>query len=269
MNEYGVKEVHLIIKDVGMNVVGVLSSNISYAPYDIKLDKKTNEIDSLSFKISPLNDKYMYLFNENIVEYEGENYIINSSQLSSESSVDYEIKAEHESCVLKKKMNGAIEMFSNTVGEMVESVLEGTGFVFGGTDIEDSKKRHLISNEESVFTNLNSIAEVFDARLKIETKTVNGVIYKSVSVYEGSTNKGRYFKRGRDLKSSRIGYSTENQITKLHVFGGTDKITGLEIDMIEAHPEHKAYVEDYSYFLDQGLTKIGRASCRERVYVLV
>lgn len=246
--------INLIIKDIRENILAILSSDTDFAPYDIVEDDNINECAKLSFKISPYNDKYKYLINENLIEFQGENYIINRVSLTDDTKTSYTVESEHETTSLKGVMNGKIDIKAGSPQDLIGEVLKGTNFIYGGTDIGDSTKRHLMSDEQSVFANLCAIAEVFNARLDFATKTVNGRVVKSVSLYYKDIDNGRYVRKGRNLRSVNLSYDTTNMITRLHVFGDADKVTGNEITMISVNPTGNPYIENYDYFLNQGLT---------------
>lgn len=248
-----VKRPHLEVYDINKNILAVLSDKTPFTARDLRITHSINETSSVGLNMSCRNEKYKYLTNENLIKFEGEYYSIKKSNVD-DASRNLVIECEHESCSLKDKLSGKIEKISETAGDLITLVLAGTGWVFGVTDIPNTKKRHLITNELSVFGNLVEIATNFNARLKFSTNIVNGVEIKSVSLYANPIDNGRYVKRGRDLKSVNISYDSTNLTTRLYVYGKNDDTTGNEISMMSANPTSLPYVDNFSYFKDLGYT---------------
>ena len=186
-----------------------------------------------------------------MIKYKNEYYIINDISIDDSDRTVVTISATHECSELNNKQNGKFEEIAKTVGELVSLVLEDTDWFFGGTDIPDSKKRYLLSENESVFTNLVTIAEVFNARLDFNT---NSDGRKSVSVYQNSIKNGRYITKGKDLKNVNISYNTDEMVTRLTPFGAVDDAINQPVDIMDVNPTHKSYVDNFNYYLNQGYT---------------
>ncbi|MGL4450742.1 MAG: phage tail protein [Sarcina sp.] len=233
--------------------LGLLTDGTSYSAYDIEISKTDNDATKLNFTISEKSPKFKYLVNENMVLMDGEYYIIKKITLEESADYSYRFECEHEICSYKEKLNGKIEMIGespeNLINEVCTNVTSPLPIRFGGTDII-GKYRHLISDEQSVFSNLVSIAEVFGARLIF--KKINGIIH--VWLLANPKDKGRFVEKKRDLDSVNLEYDSNEMFTRLHYFGGSDNDTGNEITMHDVNPTGKSYVEDFSYYLNQGYT---------------
>ena len=231
--------------------IGLLTDGTIYGAYEIELNANDSDADSLTFKIAGDSPKLKWLVNENLILMDGEYYIIKKISMEDRGEVIYTIEAEHEICSYKEKMNGKIEMIGcspeKLITEVCTNVTEPLPIRFGGTDII-GKYRHLIAEEESVFANLVSIAQVFNARLKFVN--IKGIIH--VWLLEKPADKGRFIEKGRDLNSVNLEYDSTEMYTRLHYFGGTDKVTGNEITMHNENPTGKSYIEDFSYWTNQG-----------------
>ncbi len=231
--------------------IGLLTDGTRYSAYEIELNANDSDADSLTFKIPGDSPKLKWLVNENLILMDGEYYIIKKISMEDRGDVVYTIEAEHEICSYKEKMNGKIEMIGcspeELITEVCTNVTEPLPIRFGGTDIV-GKYRHLITEEESIFSNLVSIAQVFNARLKFVN--IKGIIH--VWLLGNAIDKGRFIEKGRDLNSVNLEYDSTEMYTRLHYFGGTDKVTGNEITMHNENPTGKSYIEDFSYWTNQG-----------------
>lgn len=231
--------------------MGLITDGTRYSAYEIELSANDSDADSLVFKISGDSPKLKWLVNENLLLMDGEYYIIKKISMEDRGEITYTIEAEHEICSYKEKMNGKIDMIGCNPEELITEVCTNTTELlpirFGGTDIIN-KYRHLQSEEESIFSNLVTIAQRFNARLRFVNR--GGIIY--VWLLEKSVDKGRFIEKGRDLNSVNLEYDSSEMYTRLHYFGGTDKVTGNEITMHDENPTGKSYIEDFSYWTNQG-----------------
>lgn len=250
---------HIEIYNLRRTILGILSDNTPNCVRSVNVNKTLNETSKLNFTLPSYSEKMQYVINENLVRLEEEYYFIKKMTLDSTKTM-LEVECEHESSELKEKILGKFDKIAETVESLMELVLDNTGWVFGGTDIPDSTKRHLITNEQSVFANLVAIAENFNARLVFKTEVINGVEVKGVSLYAQYVDNGRYVRQRKDVKNVNLIYDTNNMVTRLTVFGKADDVTGNEISMMVAHPKNLSYVEDFSYFKNQGYTDLDIAA---------
>lgn len=248
-----IEKPHIEIYDVNKNILGVLTDRTPFSAYNISISHSINDTSKLKFLMSMSSEKAIYLLNENLIKFEGEYYSIKKVAYD-DSTNKYSIETEHESCDLKDTLLGVIEKISEKVGDLVNLVLSGTGWVFGSTDIPNTKLRHLMTNELSIYANLVEIADNFNARLEFTNTVVNGVEIKNVSVYANPINNGKFIVKRKGYKDINISYDSTSLVTRLYVFGKNDDATGNEISMMAAHPMNLPYVEDFSYFKGLGYT---------------
>lgn len=243
--------VEYIVCDMRKQELTVLNGRSEYKPYNNTLERTINQASKLQFNISIKSGVLQYLTNDNLIKYKSEYYIINDISIDDSDRTVVTITATHECSELNNKQNGKFEEIAKTVQQLVSLVLVDTDWVFGGTDIPDSKKRYLLTENESVFTNLVTIAEVFNARLDFNISP-SGV--KSVSVYQNSIKNGRYITKGKDLKNVSISYNTDDMVTRLTPFGAVDDTINQPVDIMDVNPTHKSYIDNFKYYLNQGYT---------------
>ena len=117
-----------------------------------------------------------------------------------------------------------------------------------GTDIPDSKKRHLITeNEASVYQNLMSICDVFQCWLEFSLTNdgKKGIFFRSKE-----KDNGKKFKTGIDLKELNIEYDSSEIFTRLIPYGAEDELTGKNIDIRTCEFSHIRSVSMYQEYSD-------------------
>lgn len=119
-----------------------------------------------------------------------------------------------------------------------------------GTDIDDNVKRHLQSDsEKSVFENLISMAENFGAWLEFKTDS-NGKI--GIFLRKNAIDRGKFIKKGRDLKSINVNYNTDEIFTVMTPFGASSLETGEELNIMAVN-NGVSYVENYDWYIASGV----------------
>lgn len=243
--------VEYIVCDMRKQELTILNGRSEYKPYNNTLEKTINQAAKLQFNISIKSGVLQYLVNDNLIKYKNDYYIINEVAIDDSDRTVVTISATHECSELNNKQNGKFEEIAKTVEQLVSLVIADTDWVFGTTDIPDSKKRYLLTENESVFTNLVAIAEVFNARLDFNTDS-NG--RKSIDVYQNPITNGRYIVKGKDLKNVSISYNTDDMVTRLTPFGAVDDSINQPVDIMDINPTHKSYIDNFKYYLNQGYT---------------
>lgn len=211
--------------------------------YDITTINKINEPGQLIFKILTKDNVNAYRIGQ-IVEYEDKVYIVDKLDIDRDDYSITTVTCYQNAINLAKKYCGSFEYISENVSTLVNAVLEGSGWTLGRTDIPNNMKRHLISEEQTVLSNLNTIAENFGAVLIFNYNTVDILMQKEGEiVLSDDTN----------LEAISISKDGGDVITRLHCFGGVDKETGIETSILDI-TNGLTYVEDYSFFLEQGFS---------------
>jgi len=233
-----------------------LTSHTGKGAYDITLTETINECPALKFKMIYDNNKLYHDDCERLVKLGFDYYVIKDINTTNSANKTMEVTCQHESVELK----GIICETINEIGISAEAMFNvimasasdaDLGYKFLGTDIPATKMRSLqCDTEQSVFENLIAMAKVFDGWLEFSTDVTG---QKWVYLRTQTIKRGKFVKKGKDLKQLDITYNSDAIFTRLEAFGNTDS-DGVELNIMGVNPTKKSYVEDYSYYLAQGMT---------------
>lgn len=237
--------------------ISLVSKDINSAT-DITLNQQINEVATLSFKIPyTKNRKISPNDCEKLVKFEGEYYIIKEIKLDDDNTRTLSATCYHESVELKGVYCSYLDLIGVSPEEMFNSIMKATktpntiGYKWAGTDVPSDKFRHLqTDNEESVYANLVSMAEVFNGWLEFFTDENE---QKWVYLRTNAIENHKFIKKGIDMKTLGITYDSSEIFTQLEVFGATDSLTGEELNIMGVNPTGKSYLENYSYYLAKGI----------------
>lgn len=241
----------------GIPEVSLISNDFNSAK-GIQLSKHMNEVSSLSFEI-PYNEdrKLDYDSCEKLVKFENEYYIIKNAVIDTSSQI-IKVECQHESTELKGVYCSCIDLIGVSPKEMFDKIVETASYPmkgdynWKGTDVPDKKFRHLqTEDEQSVYANLVSMAEVFNGWLEFTTDE-EGKKWIYLRTQEIDNNK--FISKDIDLLSLNVTYRSDEIFTRLTPFGSADSITGNELTIMEVNPTKKSYIENYSYYLAKGIT---------------
>lgn len=270
----------LRVYDLNYNELAILNDNSPTKARDIKYSFKINDIPTLTFTMPIDSLKAIYVTNENLISWKGEFYFIKTPQIThSESQKNLTVTCKHLSEGLKTKLNPKMELIGKSPNELIQAILGETpthesitGWRLGrivapeGYNIARSL---VVTSEKSAYTNLKKISELFNSQLKFNSQN------KTVDLLVNPVDRSIYVRKGNNLKSIDISYDTSELVTKLYAFGGTDVVSGEEVNLFNAFkrdsngeivytdeiddegkkiPEKyaKSYIEDYSYYLGKG-----------------
>lgn len=226
---------------------------------DIVYTTNQNEVPTLTFTIPfTKNRKISYDDCEKLIKYGNEYFIIKSIDVKDDSARDISVSCEHISTSLKGIYCECIKMIGKSPEEIFNAIISAVTplninglYKWAGTDVPSNKKRRLITEDEtSVYENLVSMAEVFNGWLDIYTDD-NGQKWVYLKTKYDSNN--RIIKKSLDMKSLGITYDSTEIFTQVLPYGASDELTGNEIDIISVNPTHKAYLEDYSWYIAKGI----------------
>jgi gp58-like protein. len=167
------------------------------------------------------------------------------------------VSCQHESTELKGVYCEYIDLVGATPKQMFDKIMSSTmhpvdtGYNWAGTDVESTKKRHLITeSEQSVYQNLVAMAEIFNGWLEFWTdESGKRWIYLRTKAVDSK----KWIKKGLDMKSLNISYTSEEIFTRLYPLGDSDKVTGEPLNIMGVNPTKKSYIENYSYYLAKGI----------------
>lgn len=260
----------LEVYDLQYRKLGILNDNTVGSAKNIEESHNTNQISEVTFEMPLTSDKWQYVANENLIRWKNEYYFIKNpnfehskdkkkvkvrcSHLSSslESNTVVEVKAiAWSATVLAKLALGYKALFDGDgdfTGFFDEAVPPSTGWRIGSVNLsKPNTLRSLEVKEQSAFTTLVKVAELFYATLNFNSVT------KTVDISDIPINRNIQIRVGKNLKSVNVSYDTTELITRLYPFGGSDKDIG-EISILGAIDKNgnevtKSYIEDYSYYL--------------------
>lgn len=237
--------------------VSLVSNDFNTAK-SITLNQQMNEVSTLTFEIPFTKERKLSVDDcEKLVKFEGEFYIIKSIDTDDSTTATMKVSCQHESTELKGVYCQYIDLIGATPKQMFDKIMSSTmhpvdtGYKWAGTDVEATKKRHLITeSEQSVYQNLVAMAQIFNGWLEFWTDE-NGT--KWIYLRTKSVDSKKWIKKGLDMKSLNINYSSEEIFTRLYPLGASDKITGEPLNIMEVNPTKKSYIENYSYYIAKGI----------------
>lgn len=237
-------------------LLNTLTNKTQNSAYGIKLRQKINEVSELNF-LMPFNNTKLNIYDcEKMVKLGFDYYVIKEISVDDSDKATINVRAVHEAVELKGIMCSEINLISVTAREMFNAIISSTrialdGYIWLGTDIDNSIKRHLEGNsEKSVFENLIAMAENFGGWLEFSTDS-NGRI--GIFLRKNALDRGKFVKKGRDLKSINITYNTDEIFPIITPFGATNEDTGEEINIMSIN-NGIPYLENYDYYLALGMT---------------
>lgn len=252
--------------------LSVLTDRTQLSAYNITLNKKMNEVDTLTFDIPFDSPKIDETSCENLVRIGFEHYIIKEVSMSDSDTRTRSVSCVHEADEIKGIINTPISLIGVTAQTMFNTIKSSTAvplnnYIWKGTDILDTTKRSLISEDErSVFENLIEMADLFQGWIEFKTNKYGEI---EVFLRKNPIERGKFVKKGRDLKQINISYNTDEIFTRMTPFGEKDSM-GIELNILGVNPTGKSYIEDYSYYLAKGMTMeqiLANPKCQqEKVY---
>lgn len=224
----------------------------------IKSDKQ-NEVSTLTFEIPFSKDRKITIDDcDKMVLFENKYYIIKEIEIEDGSTPNIKISCEEEATELKGIYCETINEIGVSPYNMYLAITKAVrhpidltkNYKWAGTDVVN-KFRHLQCEEEqSVYQNLISMAEVFNGWLEFTTDE-NGQNW--IYLRTQDINDGKFIKKNLDMKTLNITADSKEIFTQVELFGKADELTGEEINIMSVNPTGKSYLENYSYYLAKGI----------------
>ena len=236
--------------------LGILTNKTHMSAYNITLTSKVNETPSLSFDI-PLGGLIDNNRTELLIKHKNDYFVIKNISMTSGDTSSVTVNAEHIACELK---GIAVSYFEDLIGESTENMWETVitncsmpevirnRYIFE-TNIVDTYRYLSGEDEKSVYEHLIDIAEQFEACLLFATDA-NGIIH--IKLLYGDIDRGKFIRKGKNLKQLNLNCSTDSLFTKVTPLGGTDD-NGLELTIMDVN-NGKSYITNYDYYLAKGMT---------------
>lgn len=236
--------------------LGVLTNKTHLSAHNIMLSQAVNDTATLSFDIA-VGGLINTDSTELLIKHKNEYYVIKEIEMSNSEQAIAKVRAEHIACELKGIMVGYFEeLIGETPNNMWDTVVTNSTmaevinskYVFE-TNIVNTFRYLSSEDEKSVFEYLITIAQQFDACILFSTDTY-GVIH--INLLYGDIDRGRFVRKGKDLKQLDLTFNTEALFTKMTPFGATDD-DGVEVTIMDVN-DGKSYLTNYNYYLSKGMT---------------
>ena len=236
--------------------LGVLTNKTHLSAHNIMLSQAVNDTATLSFDIA-VGGLINTDSTELLIKHKNEYYVIKEIEMSNSEQAVAKVRAEHIACELKGIMVGYFEeligetpsnMWNTVVTNSTMAEVINSKYVFE-TNIIDTFRYLSSEDEKSVFEYLITIAQQFDACILFSTDTY-GVIH--INLLYGDIDRGRFVRKGKDLKQLDLTFNTEALFTKITPFGATDD-DGVEVTIMDVN-DGKSYLTNYNYYLSKGMT---------------
>ena len=236
--------------------LGILTNKTHMSAHNITLTSKVNETPCLSFDI-PLGGLIDNNSTELLIKHKNDYFVIKNISMTSGDTSSVTVNAEHIACELKGVV---VSYFEDLIGESPENMWETvitncsmpevikSRYIFE-TNIVDTYRYLSGEDEKSVYEHLMDIAEQFEACLLFSTDA-DGIIH--IKLLYGDIDRGKFIRKGKDLKQLNLNFSTDSLFTKVTPFGATDD-DGVELTIMDVN-SGKSYITNYDYYLAKGMT---------------
>jgi phage minor structural protein len=212
-------------------------------PAGLELDERLQESETLRFSVPADDPKADYIDNDRVVGYRSRRYRITElTAVRAGSSVRYDVAAD----ALWIDLLGFPSIETNIVGATIsqglEAILADTNWTAGAVEGDGGNFSIDINLDGTALALLRAWAGMTDRELVFDTngRTVELVIAQGA-------DRGMGFRYGRNLIS--VTRKSEPPLaTRLYATGGGD------LDISGVHPDGLPYVDDFSYYTDQGLS---------------
>ena len=236
--------------------LGILTNKTHMSAYNITLTSKVNETPSLSFDI-PLGGLIDNNSTELLIKHKNDYFVIKNISVTSGDISSVTVNAEHIACELKGIV---VSYFEDLIGESPENMWNTvitncsmpevirSRYIFE-TNIVDTYRYLSGEDEKSIYEHLVDIAKQFEACLLFSTDA-DGKIH--IKLLYGDIDRGKFIRKGKDLKQLNLNFSTDSLFTKVTPFGATGD-DGIELTIMDVN-NGKSYITNYDYYLAKGMT---------------
>ncbi len=236
--------------------LGTLTNKTHMSAHNVTLTSRVNETPYLSFDIQ-LGGLIDNNSTELLVKHKNDYFVIKNISMTSGDTNRATVKAEHIACELKGIMVSHFEDLTDvSPRNMWETIRTNCSmsraienrYIFE-TNIVDTYRCLSGEGEKSVYEHLLNIAEQFESCLLFSTDD-DGIIH--IKLLYGDINRGKFIRKGKDLKQLNLNFSTDSLFTKIIPFGATND-DGEELT-IKGVNNGKPYITNYDYYLAKGMT---------------
>lgn len=212
-------------------------------PLGLELDERLQEAETLRFTVRADDPKADYVAEDRVVRYRSRRYRITELGAVREgSAVRYDVAADALWIDLLGFPALTAPIVGATISQGLEAILDGTGWDPG--DVEEDGGNFSLDpvNDGTALALLRAWASMTGRELVFDTngRTVDLVL-------EQGTDRGLGFRYGRNLISVKR-KSEPPVATRLYAYGAS------ELSIASVNPTHQPYVDNFSYYTDQGVT---------------
>jgi|GEM_PF-3767930 len=242
----------------GIIETSLKSRDFNTAVNIIKSDKQ-NEVSTLTFEIPFFKDRKITIDDcEKLVKFENDYFLIKEIVTDDGSMPNIKVSCEHESTELKGCYCETINAIGVSPYDMYLAIMKAVrhpidltkNYKWLGTDVVN-KFRHLqCEDEQSVYENCISMAEVFNGWIEVTTDE-NGQNWIFLRTQE--IDDGKFIKKNLEMKTLNITADSKEIFTQVELFGKQDELTGEEINIMTVNPNGRSFLENYSYYLAKGI----------------
>jgi hypothetical protein len=240
-------------------LIAILASKTTKIAYNIVTKKTINDITTLTFNASFDNTVISTDDTEKLVKLENDFYIIKTVKLSDQDKSVLEITCESEFTECKGIKCQPLDLIGQSPEQLFNAIISSpknvnlvSQYKWLGTDIVDTYRAVQTEDSVSVFENWLTMCQKFDAWMEFSTDEYG---QKWIYLRKNAINNGKFLRKGQGLKSLDITFDTTGIFTRMYGYGRNDKDTSQPINFMSVNPTGKAYVEDISFYLAQGMTK--------------
>lgn len=212
-------------------------------PLALEVDERLQESETLRFTVRADDPKADYLDDDRVLEYRARRYRITELTLvRAGSAVRYDVAADALWIDLLGYPAIASNIVGATIGQGLEAILDGTPWSAGNVEEDGGNYSLDINQDTTALALLRAWASMTGRELVFGTadRTV------SLQLTQG-TDRGLGFRYGRNLIS--VTRKSEPPLaTRLYAVGGG------ELDISSVHPDGLPYVDDFTFYTDQGLS---------------
>ncbi|WP_252225094.1 MULTISPECIES: phage tail protein [unclassified Clostridium] len=239
------------------SILSILTNRTITGCFSISRIETMNDVDKLIFKMPFKNRFISHKSCEMLVKFENDFYVIKNVKIDDEDKTTIDVECIHEAEELKGIKCQCVNLIGKSPKEIFDAIISSPKNVnlvglykWKGTDIVDTYRAVQTENECSVFQNLLTMCEKFNAWMEFSTDKSG---QKWFYLRSKEIDNGKFIRKGEGLKSLNINVDSNNIFTRMYGYGSQDLITGNPINFISIN-NGKAYVENVGYFVAKGMT---------------
>jgi hypothetical protein len=259
MEKNGIMEVY----DLLFNPVCDLYNRNGTSPLNPTVSYKINEIFKLNFELPVENPNSKEVEHGVLIYYQHEFYEVvqKTKMMSANGKYSWSIECMHYSKTLQSKMVVEETLAPLLPEDGLRAILyDGETPKYGwqiGAIIAPEVYRTIETKEQSLFQTITELAELYDCYVVFESGFRDGFsgAVHLVNLY----NKDLYNPANPlqltalNTKNIQVARDISELTTRLYAFGGTNPVTGEDIDLITETGGY-TYIENYDYYTNRGYT---------------